>query len=242
MGVHDQDLCRCRYDVVQAPGTVDDMDGSMDTTKARKFRSVLEIGTYTGFSALAWYEGTRSTKSEIVTIDLPGHVLEQTKDFFKEMGADDRIRVMEGSGNQELPKLSGEFELIFLDADKHNQRNYINIILEKRLLDPKGVILVDNSEYINELALRNTANVRTNPVFSRGLTMGNEFNPHLDKTTRPLWEAHGEALREFNKFLIDDPRIDVLMLPLFDGVTQIQWNLEYLQTLENERSRGSTGV
>ena len=43
---------------------------------------------------------------------------------------------------------------------------------------------------------------------------------------RPFWETNGEALRAFNKKLVEDPRIDVALLPLFDGVTQIKWRDE----------------
>ena len=53
--------------------------------------------------------------------------------------------------------------------------------------------------------------------------MGKNFNPYLDRVVRPFWETNGEALRVFNKGLVKDPRIDVTILPLFDGVTQIKW-------------------
>lgn len=57
---------------------------------------VLEVGTFTGFSALAWYEGTRSTAAEIVTLDIRGEVLNFTRKMFKAVGVDDRITVIEG--------------------------------------------------------------------------------------------------------------------------------------------------
>ena len=57
---------------------------------------VLEVGTFTGFSALAWYEGTRTTKAEIITLDVRGEVLNFTRKMFAELGVDDRIKVIEG--------------------------------------------------------------------------------------------------------------------------------------------------
>ena len=57
---------------------------------------VLEVGTFTGFSALAWYEGTRATKAEIITLDVRGEVLNFTRKMFSELGVDDRIKVIEG--------------------------------------------------------------------------------------------------------------------------------------------------
>lgn len=60
-------------------------------------------------------------------------------------------------------------------------------------------------------------------VFARGLTIGNDFNPHIVENMRSFWEESAEALRLMNEKLVNDPRIDVILLPLFDGVTQIKW-------------------
>ncbi|KAL6721254.1 arylformamidase [Lecanora helva] len=62
--------------------------------------SVLEVGTFTGFSALAWYEGTRATEAEIVTLDIRGEVLAFTRKMFEEMGVDDRIKIKEGLASE----------------------------------------------------------------------------------------------------------------------------------------------
>ncbi|KAL9034182.1 MAG: hypothetical protein Q9214_007162, partial [Letrouitia sp. 1 TL-2023] len=174
----------------------------------------LEVGTFTGFSALAFYEGTRSTNAEIVTMDVRGEVLQFTRKMFQDVGADDRIMVMEGPAAVSLKNVGGEFDLIFLDADKHNYQTYLDLILTRRLLSPNGIIVVDN-------------------VFARGFTMGNEFNTTTEKIRRPFWEANGETLRKLNKSFIDDPRIDTLILPLFDGVTQLKWKKDYLKNSEN---------
>ncbi len=58
--------------------------------------------------------------------------------------------------------------------------------------------------------------------------MGNEFNPYMETIRRPFWEANGEVLRTLNNSFLEDPRIDTLILPLFDGVTQIKWKEGYL--------------
>ena len=66
-------------------------------------------------------------------------------------------------------------------------------------------------------------------VFARGLTIGNDCNPYMENLRRPFWEANGETLRALNKSFVEDPRIDTLILPLFDGVTQIKWKEDYLE-------------
>ena len=70
-------------------------------------------------------------------------------------------------------------------------------------------------------------------VFARGITMGSEFNPYLEPLRKPFWETAGEALRKVNKDFREDPRIDTVMLPLFDGITQIKWKEGHLDKLEN---------
>ena len=60
------------------------------------------------------------------------------------------------------------------------------------------------------------------------MAIGKEFNPYIEPLRRPLWETAGEALRKNNKAFIEDPRVDTLCLPLFDGVTQIKWKEGYL--------------
>ncbi|CAL8584120.1 hypothetical protein XPA_009725 [Xanthoria parietina] len=167
-------------------------------------KRVLEIGTFTGFSALAWYEGTKASGAEIVTLDVTHEFLEATAKLFKELGVDDRIILVEGPAAKTLSTLEGEFDLIFFDADKENQKRYLDLILEQRLLSPKGVILVDN-------------------VLARGLTTGKDSNPHLEPSWRPFFEAAGETQRKTNQDFLEDPRVDTLMLPVFDGVTQMKW-------------------
>ncbi|KAL9600823.1 MAG: hypothetical protein Q9219_002961, partial [cf. Caloplaca sp. 3 TL-2023] len=68
-------------------------------------------------------------------------------------------------------------------------------------------------------------------VFARGLTMGNEFNPFLEENRRPFWKMAGEALRKINQDFFDDPRVDTLILPLFDGITQLKWKEGLLRFL-----------
>lgn len=66
-------------------------------------------------------------------------------------------------------------------------------------------------------------------VFARGITIGKDFNPYIEPNMKTFWEESGEALKSFNKALVEDPRIDVVLLPLFDGVTQIKWSAKHLE-------------
>ena len=63
--------------------------------------------------------------------------------------------------------------------------------------------------------------------------MGSEFNSYLEPLRKPFWETAGEALRKVSKDFREGPRIDVVMLPLCDGITQIKWKEGHLDKLEN---------
>ncbi|ROW17648.1 hypothetical protein VPNG_00858 [Cytospora leucostoma] len=174
------------------------------TAKDRKPKRVLEIGAYSGYSALAWYEGTRDTQAEIVTLELSPKMIAASRQTFEKYGVGDRVTLVEGPADQTLKSLKGEFDLIFVDANKDGYTTYVQTILDQKLLSPRGIILCDN-------------------VFARGLSVGADAAPWLNDHVRPYWLSCGEALNRFNNDIVKDKRVDVLILPLFDGVTQIRW-------------------
>lgn len=53
--------------------------------------------------------------------------------------------------------------------------------------------------------------------------MGKDVSPSLSNAVRPYWTACGQALQHFNSYVVSDPRVDVAVLPLFDGISQIKW-------------------
>lgn len=55
------------------------------------------------------------------------------------------------------------------------------------------------------------------------MTISTESNPELPEKVRPYWTECGKALQKFNTFVKNDPRIDVVLLPVYDGVTLIKW-------------------
>jgi len=177
------------------------------TAKDRKPKRVLEIGAFSGYSALAWYEGTKDTQAEIVTLELSPKMIAASRQTFAKYGVEDRVKLIEGPADQTLKTLTGEFDLIFVDANKDGYATYVQIILDQKLLSPGGIILCDN-------------------VFARGLTIGADAAPWLNDHVRAYWLSCGQALNQFNTDLVKDPRVDVLILPVFDGVTQIRWKDE----------------
>ncbi|MBT4232053.1 O-methyltransferase [Flavobacteriaceae bacterium] len=110
-------------------------------SKLIKPKKVLEIGTYTGYSALCIYEGL-DKKGIIHTIDKNEELVEIQKKYFKKTGEREKFIQHTGNALEIIPEINETFDLIFIDADKENYINYFNCIIDK--LNKNGVILADN--------------------------------------------------------------------------------------------------
>lgn len=60
------------------------------------------------------------------------------------------------------------------------------------------------------------------------MTISEDANPTLADEVRPYWTENGKALRRFNDFCKEDPRIDNILLPVYDSVTLIKWKQGYM--------------
>jgi caffeoyl-CoA O-methyltransferase len=104
-------------------------------------RRVLEIGTFTGYSAL-FMAAALPPGGSIVTCDVnPDHVAMARRHIEASPFAD-RIEIRLGPALETLETLPGPFDLVFIDADKTNYANYFEAVLPK--LAPRGLMLVDN--------------------------------------------------------------------------------------------------
>lgn len=104
-------------------------------------KTILEIGTYTGYSALCLAEGL-STKGKIITIDKNEELETLQNKYFEKSGYRNQITQIVGDATKIIPELKENFDLVFIDADKSNYINYFHLIIEK--MNPGGIILSDN--------------------------------------------------------------------------------------------------
>ena len=111
-------------------------------------RRVLEIGMYTGYSALSMAEGLPAD-GELVTLDIDPTAVEFARKYFARSEHGKKITVKEGPALESLAMLSGSFDLVFIDADKTNYSNYYEAVLP--MVPSGGVILVDNVLYSGEV-------------------------------------------------------------------------------------------
>ena len=104
-------------------------------------KNVLEIGTYTGYSALCLVEGIQP-KGQLHTIDTNEELYDLQRRYFDKSGFGNQIIQYTGNAINIIPKIDKTFDLVFIDADKQNYPNYLEIILPK--LKSGSVILSDN--------------------------------------------------------------------------------------------------
>ncbi len=103
--------------------------------------SVLEIGTYTGFSAICLAEGL-TKNGKIYTIELDPELEQIASKYFRKAGYEQQIIPYFGDAMNIIPSLDQIFDLVFIDADKENYSNYYHLVFEK--IRSGGYILVDN--------------------------------------------------------------------------------------------------
>jgi caffeoyl-CoA O-methyltransferase len=104
-------------------------------------KSVLEIGMFTGYSALSMAEGLPAD-GKLTTLEIDAKTIAVARKYFARSEHGRKIDVIEGPALESLKRLSGPFDLVFIDADKTNYCNYYEAVLPK--VRTGGVILIDN--------------------------------------------------------------------------------------------------
>lgn len=104
-------------------------------------KSVLEIGTYTGYSALCIAEGL-AEGGKIITIDKNEELEARVRQYVKESPYGQQIELRIGDALEILPTLEEDFDLVFIDADKANYLNYFNLVIDR--LHSGAYLIADN--------------------------------------------------------------------------------------------------
>jgi caffeoyl-CoA O-methyltransferase len=102
---------------------------------------ILEIGTYTGYSALCLCEGLK-VGGKLITLDINEELEALTHRYFDQSEFSDQIDYRIGNALDIIPTLTDTFDLVFMDADKINYISYFNLCIDK--VRPGGFILADN--------------------------------------------------------------------------------------------------
>ena len=159
-------------------------------------RRVLEIGTFTGYSALSMAAGLEDG-AELHTVEVDDELEEFIRSYFDRSEHGHKIRLHIGSALEIAPKLGVEFDLVFIDGDKREYPAYYRMLMGddngKPLVHSGSVLIADNILWSGKVV---------QPV------------AHNDR--------HTQALIEFNRLVTDDPRVVNVILPLRDGLNLIR--------------------
>ena len=118
-------------------------------SKLIKPKNVLEIGTFTGYSALSIAEGL-ADEGVIYTIDKNEELEELQQKYFNKSAFNKQIKTYSGKALDIIPTIDKKFDLVFIDADKSNYVNYFHLIINK--MNSGGIILSDNVLWYGKVA------------------------------------------------------------------------------------------
>ncbi len=157
--------------------------------------TILEIGTYTGYSAICLAEGLK-VDGLLHTIDHNAELEEFAHQYIKESGYQDRIIQHIGEALDVIPGLDETFDLVFIDADKENYVGYFDLVLPK--LKPGGIIIADNALWSGKVLLpRHQMDEETTGIAN--------FNEHVKqcKQVRQLLLPFRDGLMIIEKTLVN---------------------------------------
>ena len=104
-------------------------------------KNILEIGTFTGYSAICLSEGLQEGGT-LFTIDVNAELETMVRKYFDKAGMSNKIKYLIGNAVELIPTLNVQFDIVFIDADKENYSRYYDLAFDK--LRSGGVILADN--------------------------------------------------------------------------------------------------
>lgn len=107
-----------------------------------KPKKILEIGTFTGYSAICLAQGLQRN-GKLFTIERNDELETTAKKYFEKAGISDRIHMIFGDAIKQIPLLKEKFDLVFIDADKREYCNYYNLVYDK--IPSGGYIIADNT-------------------------------------------------------------------------------------------------
>lgn len=171
-------------------------------TKLTRARTALEIGMFTGTTTVC-IASALPTDGKVTALEIDPYLDTFTRPLFNQTGLGDKIDVRIGDARQQLDKLAADkqqFDIIFIDADKTGYAGYFRSILDHDLLAPQGLLVVDNTLY------------KGSPWSSADLMNQSEVS---------IAQDNAAAIKEFNILVKKDSRVEVVVLPVRDGVSLI---------------------
>lgn len=165
-------------------------------TRMMQPKRVLEIGTFTGYSALSIASGLE-TDAHLDTIEVDDELESLAQSFFDRSEHGRKIQLHIGSALDIAPALGHSFDLVFMDGDKREYPDYYRMLMgdngSETLVHSGSIIIADNILWSGKVV---------EPIVAR--------------------DRHTQALIEFNRMVLDDPRVENVIVPIRDGLNLIR--------------------
>ncbi len=145
-----------------------------------KPQNILEIGTFTGYSAICLAKGL-GEDGKLFTIDINDEIADFAKSFFDKVSMKDKIFFYIGDALKIIPKIDENFDLVFIDADKREYLDYYNLIFDK--VNKGGFIIADNVLWDGKVVEK----VNKNDKQTLGLLKFNDFIQNDDRVENVMF-------------------------------------------------------
>ena len=155
-------------------------------------KRVLEIGTFTGYSALSIARGLEDG-AYLDTIEVDDELEDMAAKFFDASSYGHRIRQHVGSALEVVPRLDEVYDMVFIDGDKREYPAYYNMLMDGGYVRSGSIMLADNILWYGKVA---------EPIVRN--------------------DRHTEAIVEFNRMVVEDDRVDNVIVPIRDGINMIR--------------------
>ena len=150
---------------------------------------ILEIGTFTGYSAICLAKGLKPG-GKLITIEINDELNSFSHSYFRRAGVESMITQITGNALDVIPQIDLMFDLVFIDGDKREYTEYFRLIIDK--VNPGGFILADNVLWGGKVLEYKTSDIQTKGVI------------------------------KFNEMIIKEKNIEIIMLPVRDGLMIIR--------------------
>lgn len=183
-------------------------------------RRVLEIGTFTGYSALCMAAGL-DEGAELHTTEPDDELQPLAQSFFDRSCHGAKIHLHIGSALEIAPQLGGTFDLVFIDGDKREYPDYYRMLMG----DPYGSGAAEALPTSSSTgAAPGVSHAPERPLVHSGSILLADNILWSGKVVEPVAhnDRHTQALLEFNRMVREDPRVENVILPLRDGLNLIR--------------------
>ncbi len=136
-------------------------------------KNILEIGTFTGYSAICLAKGLKKG-GRLITLESNDELKAFSDSYFKRAGVDSKIKQITGNALEIIPGLDNKFDLVFLDGDKREYIDYYRLIIDK--VTPGGFILADNVLWGGQVLDKETTDLQARGIIDFNEMIRNEKN------------------------------------------------------------------